>query len=177
MQCPSCQSENPPLARFCCSCAQPLDQASRAFRDDLDRTVSAKLDELLRAKYKDQKLVDVETTELVVARVQSWAKLFAFFVGVPLFLILALFGGLGYHKYTDLVEGINKIETTQLSELKGRAEKVKLTLDELSNKVDTIDSIQKAADKHAGLRLVAVKVSDSRPIAEPKGAKVLTPEK
>ncbi|MFZ0798730.1 MAG: hypothetical protein WCA13_12300 [Terriglobales bacterium] len=148
------------MARFCCSCGQALGPASRAFPDGLDQTVSAKLDELLRTKYKDQKLIDIETTELVVTRVQNWAKLFAFFVAVPLFLILAAFGALGYRKYTDFADEISKMEDTQLNDLRTQANNVKLALDEVSNKVETIESIQKAANKRAGLRLVVIKAKN-----------------
>jgi DALR domain len=44
----------------------------------------------LDARLKDQKIVDVETTQAIVARLSEWAKLFGFFVGIPLAFLRTL---------------------------------------------------------------------------------------
>jgi len=58
-----------------------------------------------QAKGREQKVLELETSELIVNRLMSWAKLFAFFVGIPtvLFLVvIALLVGKSWKDLNDL---------------------------------------------------------------------------
>jgi hypothetical protein len=86
-----------------------LDPAIQRVREDLTRQISEKL-ETATAGWKESKLVDIETTEAILNRLQTWAKLFGFFVAIPLILITVWLGLLGYKSYTDVKASIAKAQ-------------------------------------------------------------------
>jgi myosin heavy subunit len=108
-------------------------------REELDRQLSEKLANATAA-WKDQKLLDIETTEAIVNRLQSWAKLFGFFVALPLMLILIWLGLLGFKSYTDVDK--------QLKEATGNVESLeKRTTGELQTAEQKVGSLtQKEGD-------------------------------
>jgi uncharacterized membrane-anchored protein YhcB (DUF1043 family) len=83
--------------RFCASCGTPLDAGL-----DLAKLV----DERLAARLKDQKLVELETAQAVIARIGEWTKLFGFFVAVPLGILVVVLTVLGFRQYSDLVRAV-----------------------------------------------------------------------
>lgn len=59
--------------------------------------LSARLDKQMQMR--DQRFLEVDTTEKVVARLMNWATLFAFFIGIPVAIILvglAIYAGKGF---------------------------------------------------------------------------------
>jgi hypothetical protein len=73
--------------------------------------VPAQLEEILTKKYKDQKVVELETASLIADRLMSWAKLFAAAIAVPLALILGFFTVVGVSKYSDFTKVIDDAES------------------------------------------------------------------
>ncbi|HET9269200.1 MAG TPA: hypothetical protein VFO31_13590 [Vicinamibacterales bacterium] len=64
------------------------------------------VDERLTARLKDQKLVEMETAQAVVARIGEWTKLFGFFVAFPLGILVIVLTVLGFRQYSDLVRTV-----------------------------------------------------------------------
>ena len=79
------------------------------------------IDDRLDARLKDQRLVEVETAQAVVSRIGDWARLFAFFVAVPLGILVVVLTILGIRRYEDFVA---TVEATK-KELAGQLEGIK----------------------------------------------------
>src|SRR5229473_62062 len=99
--CPSCDAPNPPSNRFCGACGSLLEPGLVA---GLQREV----ERLLAAKLQDAKVVEVEISQAIVARITDWAKLFAFLIGVPLTIGAALLGYFGFHAYSDFAASVRE---------------------------------------------------------------------
>jgi hypothetical protein len=59
------------------------------------------VDEAIRERLKDSKVVEIETSQAIAARLSEWAKLFGFFIGIPLALFATWLGILGFKSYKD----------------------------------------------------------------------------
>jgi hypothetical protein len=123
LQCPSCSTANPESNHFCGSCGVPLDQPTWIAPQELARQIDTRID-LAVSKWKEQKLVDVETTQAITDRLQTWAKLFAFFAGIPLLLLLSWLSVVGYNKYSDLIASVDKAQGEVQEKLKATETKV-----------------------------------------------------
>ena len=56
----------------------------------------------------EQRFLEIDTTEKIVTRVMTWAKVFGFFVGIPLLITLTVLGilaGKSYENFSDIVRG------------------------------------------------------------------------
>src|ERR1700682_1673392 len=100
MECLKCKAINLDENKFCGACGTPLDLNTgdaRAFSDaELRAKIQAELSQL-----RDQRVVEIETAAAIVERVSGWAKVFAFFVGIPLALLVIVLGGLGVKTFSD----------------------------------------------------------------------------
>jgi len=168
--CPSCTNENPQENRFCGQCGTLLDSATQKLREDLTREVADQI-AAATAGWKDQQLVDVETTEAIVNRVQSWAKLFGFFVALPLLLITFWLGLLGYRTYTDVTNATGQIDKDLLQTKKdvvGLQNRAK----DLSQSMDQADHIvQRLNDQDTKLNVLQEQIVRFLP------SKDLTPDR
>jgi len=136
-QCPHCNAANPDGKKFCGDCGAALaDPLAANVRDAIDSSVATRVDAVLKERYKDQKLLEVETTQAIVERFSGWAKLLGFFVGVPVALLLLVLGLLGVKTYADFSAKVEKIEsdtTASLSAAQENATKLKTTSEALAN--------------------------------------------
>jgi TolA-binding protein len=93
MNCPNCQTQTPDGYAFCAVCGKPLRGKELA---DVITDVSTLSEQLkvLNAKLekKDQSLLEWETSQKIVDRLEKWSKSLAFFVGIPLVLLSVLVG-------------------------------------------------------------------------------------
>ncbi|MDX6695022.1 MAG: hypothetical protein QOF02_2625 [Blastocatellia bacterium] len=79
--------------------ASPIAAGQDAATDtNIQQRVQAVLDE----KYKDQKMVELETSEAVVVKVMDWAKTFGLVLGLPLAVLGVLLGLLGIKTVADI---------------------------------------------------------------------------
>lgn len=85
MICWSCNVENADTANYCAHCGVSLDPSLENLGSQIDERIATALDKKLR----DQKLVEYEVTEAVVARLAGWGRGLAILVG-------AILTGLGY---------------------------------------------------------------------------------
>ena len=100
MICPNCGKQTPEEDAFCGKCGQLLTASLREL-------VQTELQNQLSAKYKDQKLVAVETAESIVERLEKWSKWLFFAMGIPTAILLAALATLGITSYR---EGKQKID-------------------------------------------------------------------
>jgi len=106
MNCPHCNSPSAEGKRFCADCGTPLDQQTRY----LETFVKAEIEQAIHEKFRDQKLVDIETSQAVAERLHGWAKLFVFFVGLPLAVLVVVLSIGGIGKYSDFKNMIGSVE-------------------------------------------------------------------
>jgi hypothetical protein len=90
---------------FCGKCGQSLTTSPATLRE----IVRAELQSELAVKYKDQKLVVIETVESIVERLEKWTKWFLVAIGIPAAILLATLATIGITSYR---EAIQKIDTT-----------------------------------------------------------------
>src|SRR5712692_8678211 len=98
MECPKCKAPSPDGKKYCGECGAQL----RKIGDLTDADLRQEIQTILKQELKDQKLVQVEVTEAVVTKLTDWAKLLAYFAGIPIAALLLVLGALGVKKYTDL---------------------------------------------------------------------------
>jgi hypothetical protein len=101
IECARCHAQNPNDKRFCGDCGGPLDPAYVAIKELMGPTLREQMREIVAAELKDQKILEVETVEAIVTKLSDWAKLLAFFVGIPVTILLLLLGLLGFRTYSD----------------------------------------------------------------------------
>lgn len=146
-------------------------------QDAASPEVQRAVDKAIQDRLKDSKVVDIETSEKIASRLSEWAKLFGFFIGIPLALFAGILSFLGFRSYKDLVskvdelrerveENIKKIETetaafaeklqkanAQLEEAASLSAKFK----ELTQKVDRIENVV----RFQGTRSLTPQIQDS----------------
>jgi hypothetical protein len=111
MLCPRCHSENPEGKKYCGDCGGLLHE------DVLNTAIRREVAEELDARLKDQKVLEIETTQAIASRLSEWVKLFAFFVGIPLSLLVIILGFLGLKTYSDFLTQINAAKEQALKPL------------------------------------------------------------
>lgn len=125
MTCSVCGGTNPSDHRCCKECGARLDQAG----DALAEQVLA----ILRRELRDQKVVELETSQAVLERVSAWAKLFGYFVAVPLALLIATLAIWGVSNFTDFKSKVDKAQEKidqaqkKLNDADSQADKLKAT--------------------------------------------------
>jgi hypothetical protein len=102
--CPKCQAVSAPDKKYCGDCGALLTGDDENIRSQIE----AQLQETLDARFKDQKLVEYETTLAIAARITEWAKTFAFWAGVPLALLLIVLAIIGVQKFGDFTSKIDQ---------------------------------------------------------------------
>ena len=101
IECSRCKSVNSEGKKYCGDCGGFLDSALGPIKDYLDSNLRAQILAVVKEQYKDQKILESEIAEGVATKLSSWAKLLAFFVGIPLGLIVIVFAAVGVNSYND----------------------------------------------------------------------------
>jgi hypothetical protein len=61
-----------------------------------------RIDAALKDRIREQKVVEVETAQLLAERAITWLKVFGFFLGIPVLLAVAIFSFVGVRTWSDL---------------------------------------------------------------------------
>jgi hypothetical protein len=93
VRCPQCDAENSEGKKFCADCGSLLETQLEVF-------IRSQVRESVQARFKDQKLVEIETTEAIVARIQKWATWFLIPATVLYTILAAILAVLGFTDYT-----------------------------------------------------------------------------
>jgi hypothetical protein len=126
MECTECKRQNQPDSKFCVECGTllaPIQWPAGEFRAYLRREIV----DTVHDEFKDQKTVEIETTQAIAERLAGWAKLLWAFVGIPVGVLLFVIAFLGVKSYSDFS---SKVAQAQ-SEVTKRLERAKVETDSL----------------------------------------------
>ncbi|HYM79223.1 MAG TPA: hypothetical protein VE377_24825 [Candidatus Dormibacteraeota bacterium] len=134
----------------------------------------------LEARLKDQKIVEVETTQAIVARLSDWARLFGYFVAIPLAILLGVLGALGIRTYSDFTSRVGQAEKDALASLSTATETARKATED-AKKVDQeykdLDTQLQASKQLAGqVQSLSEKVTKIEQAVKFKPSSSLTPE-
>jgi lysozyme len=101
MQCGNCGTPNPETNKFCGNCGGALNSGLDA---SLQATIDKRIDAALASKLTDQRIVEIDVEEKVIARLTALAKI----VGIPIALLLAVAGLWGVKSLSDLDAKVNQ---------------------------------------------------------------------
>jgi len=132
--CPACAAENPANHAFCGQCGARLDTRTLTAAD-VRQQVEEQLDRLLT----DRDVVEYMIAEAAAERVMGWAKLFAFFVGVILTILITIVGWLSFDVKQRLKE--------QSKRLAEQSNKLMHNDQTLKNNANSIDEMTKTLNK------------------------------
>ena len=135
MNCPHCHSPSADDKKYCADCGTALDPQTKY----LESFVKTQVDNAIQQRFKDQKLVDIETTQAIVERIYGWAKLLGFFVGLPIAALLIVLGIGGIEKYSDfknMVVGVEGQVKPQIEKAKQDAEQAQKTAREARSEAE-----------------------------------------
>src|SRR4051812_34366713 len=111
VECARCKTANSSDAKYCSACGNPLNGAVDAFREIPDFILNERVQAIIGQHYKDQKIIEIETTQAIANRFLEWSKLLAFFVGIPVALLFLILGVLGIRTYNDFLAQVDKAKT------------------------------------------------------------------
>ena len=152
MNCPHCNSISPEGKKYCADCGAPLDRQTK----HLETFVKTQIEESIKEKFRDQKLVDIETSQAIAERLHGWAKLFAFVVGVPIGLFLLWLSVAGFEKYSDfkkLVASIDDQVKPKIEQARSDAEQAQKTAKEAKTEAEDSKRTIEAATVEAKRQL------------------------
>jgi len=129
MECSNCKSQNEESKKYCGDCGTYL--LSNIINDT---DLKNRIESILEKKLKDRQVVEIEITENIVSKLASWAKLFAYFIGIPLAIILFILGFLGYNSYS----GFTKLISNTENKIKPQIEQAKLKVDSINKEADIL---------------------------------------
>ena len=154
MLCTECGALIPDDHRYCGLCgavAEPPDPVSLGRRlERLEQLVQ----EQTQVRAADQRYVDVETSEQIVTRLMKWAKLLAFFIGIPTAVIIigvALYAGKGFKDLHDVAATARNTIAPVLEQARIDAEHAKST---------ALDASRTSAEVASAIRAAKASVSD-----------------
>jgi hypothetical protein len=149
IECPRCKAASPDGKKFCGECGSPLDASAPASGVQPAAALRDQVSAILEQRYRDQKVVEIETTQAIANRLLEWAKLLAFFVGIPVTLLLLILGVLGIKTYRDLLTEIDKAHASvtaaadaALARLKTQSDAVDHDYQELRAKISNTAALQ-----------------------------------
>ena len=136
IECGRCKTANPDGAKFCAECGNSLAPQVVAFQEFLDSTLRDRVKEIFDKNYRDQKVVEIETTQAIADRFLGWSKLLGVVAGIPIALLLVVLSVLGIKTYSDFTGKIDTATTkvaAQLASAEEGAKKLKDEGDSLAN--------------------------------------------
>jgi len=159
MKCPQCNAENVDEKNFCSECGALLNQ-------QLVPLIRSQVEEYIREHFRDQRIVELETSEAVASRVLKWARLYYALPVAVLIIILALFGISDYRDFhktirraTDEVkpkvnQAIAEAETAtrKSQEAEAKSEAAIKAIDQATSKMNSeLTSVQKLSTRLSGM--------------------------
>lgn len=134
MECPRCRTDNLDENVYCGKCGAPLKPNADA-RAEKEPELRDQVVAILHQELKDAKIVEVEIAEAIASRLTNWAKTLSYFLGIPLALLMTVFGFLGFKTYSD----VSKLVETAQKQMAERLEIAAKQLDIARNKALDID--------------------------------------
>jgi F0F1-type ATP synthase membrane subunit b/b' len=149
------------------------------------------VDDAIRDRLRDSKVVELETSQAIATRLSEWAKLFGFFIGIPLALFAGWLGVVGFKSYKDVKAVIDRASAEVARTFDDARESANKAADVVSKTVEEVRDIranlQEEAQKlRTRLQEVAAlipqvqelsqRVASIENVVKFKASKTLTPE-
>jgi hypothetical protein len=150
----------------------PARSDTAAARAALAAEVRHAVDQAIADRLKDSRVVDLETSEAIASRLSGWAKLFAFFIGIPLAALAATLGFLGVRTYKDFVTRVAATRDDVLKRLeqsRAEAETIGKDFEALRAKLAEINALS------SDVQALSRKVSRIEEVVKFKASADLTP--
>jgi uncharacterized phage infection (PIP) family protein YhgE len=142
MDCPRCHRPSPEGKKYCADCGAPLDPQTTYLASFVQKTVQDEIDK----RFKDQRLVDIETSQAIAERLHGWAKIFAYCVGLPVAALFIVLSVAGIEKYSDFRNLINSVEQG----VRPRIEQAKVAADQAQHAADAAKNETATAERTLG---------------------------
>jgi hypothetical protein len=114
-QCTQCGSLLEAGDRFCRTCGLEQSTNTATIVALVARILPDRIDAALKQRIREQKVVEVETAELLAERAMKWLKALGFFLGIPVVLAVAIFSFFGIKAWSDLQSVASKTLDLQRS--------------------------------------------------------------
>jgi uncharacterized membrane protein YvbJ len=101
VDCPQCKADNSEGKNFCSDCGSLL-------TPQLKPLVRSQVEEYIQEHFKDQKVVDIETSEAIAERFLKWGKWFLIPATILLTLIGLVFALLGFSDYSHFHQTVQR---------------------------------------------------------------------
>jgi hypothetical protein len=108
LACTRCGTDVGRADRFCRNCGLERREDASTIEAYLSQIVPGRVDAALKERFKEQKIVEVETAELLAERAMKWLRAFGFFLGIPAVLFAAAFSFFGLKTYSDITRVANQ---------------------------------------------------------------------
>ena len=99
--CTVCDAQTTIGHKYCHNCGAAL-ASDEVLKEVSAATLAPLVRQLVSREFKDKSVVETEVSEAILNKLLSWAKLFAFFIGVPLALFLSWLAVVGISGASDL---------------------------------------------------------------------------
>lgn len=129
--------------------------------DSTDPNLQQRVESILKEKYKDQKVVELETSEAIVTKLMDWAKTFGLVLGIPLTILGLALGVLGIKTLSD----ITKLADSAKQEF---ATTIAAAKDDLTRAIDTGRQDVAVKQREADETFASLKTRGERYLAEYK---------
>jgi hypothetical protein len=169
MICPRCNSPSVEGKKYCADCGTALDPQGK----QLELLVKSQVEKTIQERFRDQKLIDVETSQAVAERLMAWAKLLGFFIGMPLVVLVIILSVSGIEKYSDFKNKINNIERQvepQIARAKSDAEQAQKTAAEAKDEATSSKQTIQAATADTLKQLAAATELEQRTSQQIQGS-------
>src|ERR1700735_76779 len=140
MNCSQCASVCAEGSKYCANCGTPLDPQTRY----LESLTHSQIQDEIQKKFKDHKLVDIETSQAIAERLYLWAKIFAACVALPVAALLIILGIFGINKYSDLARLIDSSE----QQIRTQAGQATMTAEQAQKAADGAKAEAKIAEQN-----------------------------
>src|SRR5262249_13410928 len=115
LSCPRCETAYLAGDRFCRNCGLELHGDVPAIEAYLAKVVPERLDSAMAARFKEQRVVEVEIAEKLAERAVGWLKTFGFLIGIPVLIFGAILSFVGIKAYSDFEKVLQKAESFETS--------------------------------------------------------------
>jgi hypothetical protein len=132
LACSRCGAPMERVDRFCRACGLEVRPDAAAIDNYLAEILPGRVDAALGKRVKEQKIVEVETAELLADRAIKWLRTLGFFLGIPAAAFLALITFVGLKTYSDIERVADRAAELE-KQLVGPQQQLKKVNDELGN--------------------------------------------
>ena len=110
MDCFLCKTANPEGQKYCGNCGAPLSSDLDPLGESYEPIIQQHVTTALREQLVDRELVELRACQDILTRVQQWARLLGFFVGIPVALLMFILAFWGIRTFSDFSNKVDEVE-------------------------------------------------------------------